>query len=109
MASLFDQALGALHATCDDWFATDAVFRPLSGPAVSGVKVERVQPETAFALGQASAIVGEAAFKVLKASLPKRPSKGDVFELGAEDWRVLESAAIEDDDGLRYTIKVERA
>jgi hypothetical protein len=105
----FVDELAKMHMSCDDVFATDAVFRPLSGPAAAGVKVERFLPEPAFAVGQASAIVGEQMFKVLKASLPKRPAKGDVFEVGAVDWRVLESAATEDDDGLRYTIKVERA
>lgn len=107
--SLFDDALGVLHATCDAWFAADAVFRPVAGAAVSGVKVERFLPEHAFGLEHAKAVVADETLKVLKAALPKRPAKGDVFEIGARDYRVLATPETEDDDGLRYTIKVERA
>lgn len=104
----FADELARMHAAIDDVFALDAKFRPASG-AIVDCKVEQHLPELAFEQGQAAAIVSEATFKVLVASLAKRPSKGDVFEVGTVDWRVIESAQIEDDDRMRYTVKVERS
>ena len=104
----FDDALTRLHAEADAWFAADAIFRPASGAPVA-CKAERLLPEAAFGLDHARAVAGDAVFKVLKSALPKRPAKGDTFSLAGETWRAIESASIEDDDGLRYNVKVERA
>lgn len=105
---VFDDALAELHAAADDVFGVAASFVPQSGAAAPCI-VERFLPEASFAYGQASAVVCEATLKVLKAPLPKRPAKDDRFVIGQQAWRVLESAAGDDDDGLRYTVKVERA
>lgn len=104
----FDDELNLMHAAADTVFGVPANFRPASGAPVA-CTVEKMLPELELALGAASTVVGEAVLKVLKAALPKRPSKGDVFEIGAEDWRVIESAQVEDDDNKRYSVKVERA
>lgn len=104
----FDAELALMHGAADSVFADDGYFRPASGAAVP-CKIERARPELAFGLNEAKAVVGEEVFRVLKASLPRRPAKNDIFEVGTVDWVVLASAEIEDDDGLRYSVKVERA
>ncbi len=103
----FDAALNRMHAKCDATFGVEATFRPAAGAAVPGVRVERFRPEPELGGQFATAPVADELLRVLKSSLPVRPKKGDVFEIGTEDLRVIEAPTVEDDDGLRWTVKVE--
>lgn len=104
----FEDELALMHAAIDAGLGVDATFRPAAGASVA-CKVERFRPEPMFGLENAQARVPDELLRVLKSALPQRPKKGDVFEIGAEDLRLIEAAYVEDDDGLRWTCKVEKA
>jgi hypothetical protein len=109
----FEAEIERMHAACDEHIGVRALFKPASG-AAHACALERHAPAPAFGLIEAQAIVGDVVLRVRKSALPAKPKKGDLFEiLGAdgvtvaETLRVLAAPAIEDDDGLRYTIQVE--
>ncbi|HYD87116.1 MAG TPA: hypothetical protein VEA80_06565 [Vitreimonas sp.] len=111
----FEAELERMHAACDDAFGVRASFRPAAGGA-HPCAVEKHAPAPAFGLGEAQAVEADLVLRVRTSTLPARPKKNDLFELFAADGvtvaetlRVLETPTIEDDDGLRYTIKVEAA
>lgn len=105
----FADEIARMHAVAADTFGGAATFRPATGAPVSGLKVERREPQREFGLEHAKGVVADALLIVSVASLPRAPMKGDVFEIANLDWRVLSKATIEDDDGALYTIQVERA
>jgi hypothetical protein len=106
--SLFDTALDGLHAACDATFGEPATFKPAAG-GETACTVERFAPAPEFGLENAKASIEDMMIRTLIAPLPSRPKKGDIFTTGSGDLRVLATPTIEDDDGRRYTIKVERA
>jgi hypothetical protein len=104
----FEAELELMHAAADAAFGVTATFRPKGGgPAVTGVLVERFRPEPEIGLDHAQAVVPDELLRVMKSALPARPARGDVFEIGAEKLRVIATPTVEDDDGLRWTVKVE--
>lgn len=96
-----------VHAACDDIFAHAALFKPAAG-GEHACKVELFLPEPEFG-ETAKAVIPDTLFRVVKAQLPDAPKKGDLFGLGARGmFRVLAAPTTEDDDGQRWTIKVEK-
>lgn len=102
----FDDDLAQMHADCDEAFGKDATFRPVEGAPVEGVKVERFRPEPMLGFEGAKTPIPDELLRVQKSALPRRPMKGDVFEIGDEDLRVIETPIVEDDDAARWTVKV---
>lgn len=104
----FENDLAQMHADCDEAFAPAAMFRPASGGAYP-CRAELFRPEPEFGLDHARTAVPDMLLRVVKSALPKRPAKGDLVEMAAGAFRVIETPTVEDDDGLRWTVKVERA
>jgi hypothetical protein len=118
MGSAFESALDKLHAEADEVFGVQARFRSADLAEPVACWVEKLQPEPEF--GPISGKVRTPAPALLLmarvSAFPRRPQKGDVFDLLAADGvtvtqtlHVIGSATIDDDDGRRYTIKVEAA
>lgn len=110
--TFFDQAMANVHAACDELFAHAAVFEPAAGGAYA-CRAELTQPEPEFAQGEAKVIIPDALLRVLKSALPFQPRRRDVFALTLPNdqvarYRVLSAPVTEDDDGMRWTIKVEK-
>lgn len=108
--SFFDSVMRDVHAACDDIFAHEARFLPAAG-GEHACMAELSQPEPEFAQGDAKVITADWVLRVVKGALPA-PRKNDVFELtmpnnGLKRFRVLAAPTTDDDDGLRWTIKVE--
>ncbi|HRO03721.1 MAG TPA: hypothetical protein PLS69_08990 [Terricaulis sp.] len=105
--SVFDAIMGDVHAACDEIFAHAALFKPAAGEA-RACSVELFLPEPEFG-ETAKTVIPDTLFRVVKAQLPAAPRARDLFDLGARGvFRVLASPTTEDDDGLRWTIKVEK-
>jgi len=104
----FADDLAQLHADCDEAFASAATFRPATGGAFPCL-VEVFQPEPEFGGAEVKTVAPDIVLRVVKASLPQQPKRDDVFEVGSDDLSVLVKPTTEDDDGLRWTIKVARA
>lgn len=118
MGSAFEAELDRLHAEADRQFGVQAQFRAADLPAAVPCWVEKFQPEPE--LGPiAGKVRTPAPAMILMAqvsALPRRPQKGDLFDLLAADGvtvaqtlHVIGAATIDDDDRRRYTIKVEAA
>jgi len=110
----FDAALGLLHSACDSVFAVPARFRPQAGAPATCV-VERFRPAPEFGLDDTKIVTADELLRLQRSALPQRPEKGDVFELLGPDGvsvtaklRVIAAPTVEDDDGLRWTVKVEK-
>lgn len=104
--SIFDD-IAQMHADCDAAFAHEATFAPQKGAPVS-CSVERFRPEPELGLNDARTPIPDELLRVLKASLPQRPARGDIFIIGSETRRVIAAPIVEDDDGLRWTVRVEK-
>lgn len=108
--SFFDDAMAKVHAACDEIFAHDAVLRPAAGGTFT-CKAELFLPEPEFGLNEAKSVTPEILVRVTKASVSPgadAPRKGDVIEIKSTDYRVLAKPTTEDDDGLRWTVPVEK-
>lgn len=105
----FEDDLAQMHADCDEAFGVVATFQPVAGDAVTGVRVERFRPEPELGFDNARTPIPDELLRVLKSALPKRPGKGDIWQIGAETLRTIDTPVVEDDDGLRWTVKVARA
>lgn len=105
--SFFDDAIARVHSACDEIFGVEAVLRPAAGGAYTCV-VELTQPEPEFAAGKAKTVAPDLTLRVVKSLLPVAPRKDDVFEVGTGDLRVLVAPTTDDDDGARWTCKVEK-
>lgn len=115
MAIDFEAEVARMHAGIDDVVGVDAMFRPAASAPVT-CKVERFRPEPEFGLEHAKTVVADELLRLSRSALPVRPQRGDVFDLLAADGvtvtarlRVLATPTVEDDDGLRWTVKVEAA
>jgi hypothetical protein len=102
----FKDDLAQMHADCDEAFADAATFRPVEGDDVEGVLVERFSPEPTIGFDQARGPEADTLLRVLKSKLPARPTKNDQFIIGAETFRVIAPADSDDDDALRWSVKV---
>lgn len=105
----FSAEVERMHTAIDAALGVDAVYRPAAGVATP-CKVERFRPEPEFGGDLTRTPLPDELLRVSKSALPKRPVAGDVFELtGGVALRVLATPATEDDDGKRWTVKVETA
>lgn len=114
MGSAFDAELDRLHAEADRQFGVQARFRGADG-VNTPCMVEKLLPRPEFGFGKAKTTAPALVLMVQVAALPRRPIKGDVFDLIDADGNVIETLhvqgapTIDDDDGRRFTIKVDAA
>lgn len=114
MGTAFEAELDALHAAADEAFGVQARFRGADGANVLCM-VEKLAPRPEFGFGKAKTTAPALVLLVQVAALPRKPVKTDVFDLldaaGAtlETLHVQSAPTIDDEDGRRYTIKVDRA
>lgn len=111
MGSAFDAELDRLHAAADADFGVEMTYRAPNAQPVT-VMAEKLTPSPEYGTGAARMVAAAFVLMVQVRSLPQKPVKDATFEetaAGGAKWRVIASPTIEDDDGRRYTIKVERA
>lgn len=115
MGSAFDAEMRALHDAADEAFGYAARYRAPSAEPLP-LFVEKLSPRPEFSgVGGRLKITASAVTLMVQAryfgAVP--PVKDAVFDLlddagnVFEKWRVIAAPGVSDEDGARYTIKVE--
>lgn len=104
--------LDQLDADVEAAVGVAAMFQAGEADPVACV-VEPFLPEPEFGLIDARTVTPDVRFVVSKRALPSEPRKGDTFTITlppelAGVWRTIAKPSVDDDDGRRWNVLVER-
>lgn len=110
--SIWDD-LDQLDADVDDAVGVSAMFHAGDADPVACV-VEPFLPEPEIGLNDARTVTPDVRFVVSRRALPTQPRRGDTFVITippdlAGTWRTVAKPTVDDDDGRRWNVLVERA